>query len=116
MTGWPLSVYCYKVGCHVLCLRLDIPVWQHMGHRTPATGRHRRDMTSEAPTKINFYHILSSFIKIYQKFIFYSLCYTLHSGDKDLKDNYPNFEVGLKCILMVFSYLLLCSYINENAM
>ena len=33
-----------------------------------------------------------------------------------LKDKYPNFEVGLKCILMVFPYLLLCSYINENAM
>ena len=32
-----------------------------------------------------------------------------------LKDKYPNFEVGLKCILMVFPYLLLCSYINENA-
>ena len=32
------------------------------------------------------------------------------------KDKYPNFEVGLKCILMVFPYLLLCSYINENAM
>ena len=34
----------------------------------------------------------------------------------DLKDNYPNFELGLKCILMVFPYLLLCSYKNENAM
>ena len=32
-----------------------------------------------------------------------------------LKDKYPNFEVGVKCILMVLSYLLLCSYINENA-
>ena len=31
------------------------------------------------------------------------------------KDKYPNFEVGVKCILMVLSYLLLCSYINENA-
>ena len=31
-----------------------------------------------------------------------------------LKDKYPNFQVGLKCILMVFPYLLLC-YINENA-
>ena len=29
-----------------------------------------------------------------------------------LKDKYPNFEVGLKCILMVIPYLLLCSYIN----
>ena len=35
---------------------------------------------------------------------------------KRLKDEYPNFEVGLKCILMVFTYLLLCSYINENAL
>ena len=33
-----------------------------------------------------------------------------------LKDKYRNFEVGLKCILMVFPYLPLCSYINENAM
>ena len=33
-----------------------------------------------------------------------------------LMDKYLNFEVGLKCILMVFPYLLLCSYINENAM
>ena len=37
-------------------------------------------------------------------------------SDVFLKDMYPNFEVGLKCILMVFPYLLLCSYINENAM
>ena len=29
-----------------------------------------------------------------------------------LKDKYPNFEEGLKCILMVNPYLLLCSYIN----
>ena len=29
-----------------------------------------------------------------------------------LKDKYPNFEVGLKCILIVNPYLLLCSYIN----
>ena len=29
-----------------------------------------------------------------------------------LKDKYPNFEVGLKCILMVNPYLLLCSYIT----
>ena len=33
-----------------------------------------------------------------------------------IKDKYPNFEVGLKCIFMVFPYLLLCSYINENAL
>ena len=29
-----------------------------------------------------------------------------------LKDKYPNFEVGLKCILMVNPYLLVCSYIK----
>ena len=29
-----------------------------------------------------------------------------------LKDMYPNFEVGLKCILMVNPYLLVCSYIK----
>ena len=33
-----------------------------------------------------------------------------------LKDNNPNFEVGLECILMMFPYLPLCSYINENAL
>ena len=33
-----------------------------------------------------------------------------------LKEKYPNFEVGLKCIIMVFPYLLLCSYMKENAM
>ena len=27
-----------------------------------------------------------------------------------LKDKYPNFEVGIKCILMMFPYLLLCSF------
>ena len=30
----------------------------------------------------------------------------------DLKDKYPNFEVGLKCILMVNPYLLVCTYIK----
>ena len=34
----------------------------------------------------------------------------------NLKDKYPNIEVGLKCILMVFPYLLLCSYIIEIKM
>ena len=29
-----------------------------------------------------------------------------------LKDKYRNFEVGLKCILMVNPYLLVCSYIK----
>ena len=29
-----------------------------------------------------------------------------------LKDKYPNFEVGLKCILMVNPYLLVCPYIK----
>ena len=38
----------------------------------------------------------------------------MHVSTHTLKDEYPNFEVGLKCILMVFPYLLLCSYINEN--
>ena len=33
-----------------------------------------------------------------------------------VKGKYPNFEVGLKCILMVVLYLLLCSYLNENRM
>ena len=33
-------------------------------------------------------------------------------GLSTLKDKYPNFEVGLKCILMVNPYLLVCSYIK----
>ena len=33
---------------------------------------------------------------------------SLHSST--LKDKYPNFEVGLKCILTVNPYLLVCSY------
>ena len=43
----PVSVYCDVVGCHVLCLRHDIPVWQHIGQSTTATSRHRRDITSD---------------------------------------------------------------------
>ena len=30
-TDGPVSVYCDGVGCHVLCLRHGIPVWQHIG-------------------------------------------------------------------------------------
>ena len=33
-------------------------------------------------------------------------------SQRDLKDKYPNFEVALKCILMVNPYLLVCSYIR----
>ena len=43
----PVSVYCDGVGCHVLCLRHGIPVWQHIGENTTATSRHRRDMISD---------------------------------------------------------------------
>ena len=43
----PVSVYCDGVGCHVLCLRHGISVWQHIGQSTTATSRHRRDMTSD---------------------------------------------------------------------
>ena len=31
---------------------------------------------------------------------------------RSLKDKYPNFKVGLKCILTVNPYLLVCSYIK----
>ena len=37
----PVSVYCDGVGCHVLCLRHGIPMWQHIGQSTIATSRHR---------------------------------------------------------------------------
>ena len=43
----PMSVYCDGVGCHVLCLRHGIPVWQHIGKSTTATSRHHHDMTSD---------------------------------------------------------------------
>ena len=33
-----------------------------------------------------------------------------------LQNKYPNYEVGLKCILMVFPYSLLSSYMNGNKM
>ena len=37
---------------------------------------------------------------------------TLSEEASILKDKYPNFEVGLKCILTVNPYLLVCSYIK----
>ena len=40
------SLYCDGVGCRVLCLRHDIPMWQHISQSTTATSRHRRDMAS----------------------------------------------------------------------
>ena len=43
----PVSVYCDCVGCHVLCLRHGISVWQHIGQSTTATSRHRHYMTSD---------------------------------------------------------------------
>ena len=43
----PVSVNCDGVGCHVLCLQQDIPVWQYIDQSTTATNRHRRDMTSD---------------------------------------------------------------------
>ena len=42
-----VSVYCDGMGCHVLRLRHDISVWQHIGKSITATSRHRRDMTSD---------------------------------------------------------------------
>ena len=33
----PMSVYCDGVGCHVLCLRHGIPVWQRIGQSITAT-------------------------------------------------------------------------------
>ena len=42
-----VSVYCDGVGCHVLCLRHGISVWQHIGQNTTTASKHRRDMTSD---------------------------------------------------------------------
>ena len=49
----PVCVYCDGVGCHVLCLRHGIPVWQHIGQSTTATNRHCRDMTSDVKVTFN---------------------------------------------------------------
>ena len=46
----PVSVYCDGVGCHALCLRHGISVWQHI---TTATSRHCRDMTSDVKEILN---------------------------------------------------------------
>ena len=43
----PVSVYCDREGCHVLCMRHGIPVWQHIGQSTTTTSRYHRDMTSD---------------------------------------------------------------------
>ena len=42
-----MSVYCEGVGCHVLCLRHGLPVWQHIGQSTTARSRQCREMTSD---------------------------------------------------------------------
>ena len=50
----PVSVYCDGVGCHVLCLRHGIPVWQHIVQSTTATSRYRirSDITSDVLSNI----------------------------------------------------------------
>ena len=48
-----VSVYCDGVGCYVLCLRHDIPVWQHNGQSTTATSRHCSDMSSDIKAMLN---------------------------------------------------------------
>ena len=48
--------------------------------------------------------VLQSMMEIY--------AYTKMAVIDLLKDKYPNFEVGLKCILTVNPYLLVCSYIK----
>ena len=40
----PVSVYCDGVGCHVLCLRHGILMWQHIGQSATVTSRHHRDI------------------------------------------------------------------------
>ena len=44
---FPVGSHGMTEGCHVLCLRHGISVWQHIGQSTIATSRHRRDMTSD---------------------------------------------------------------------
>ena len=51
MPGQPhVCVLCWD-GCPVLCLRYDIPMWQHIVQSTTATKQatsmHSRDMTSD---------------------------------------------------------------------
>ena len=43
----PVSVHCDGVGCHVLCLRHGIPVWQHIGQITTATSIHPGNTTPD---------------------------------------------------------------------
>ena len=50
----PVSVYCDRVGCRVLCLRHDIPVWQHTSQSTTATNRQRDGLTSDV--KATLFH------------------------------------------------------------
>ena len=49
----PVSVYCDGVGCHVLCLRHGIPLWQHIGQSTTAISMNRCDMTSDVKVTLN---------------------------------------------------------------
>ena len=47
MTGLHVSVYCDRVGYHVLCLSHGFPVWQQIDQNYTATSRHRRNMFSD---------------------------------------------------------------------
>ena len=65
--------------------------------------------------------ILFIYGKLYEDINTYSFSIGLpilfiYGKDPNLKDKYPNFEVGLKCILMVIPYLILYSYIKEDAL
>ena len=51
----PVSIYCDRIGCHVLCLRNGIPVWLHFGQSTTATSRQAiwSQMLKRCQTPIN---------------------------------------------------------------
>ena len=74
------------------------------------------DLTSPTRNQIPDIHIAVSIVYDTLKIFFehscsYCLILHLHCG-MELKDKYPNFEVGLKCILMANLYLLVCTYIK----
>ena len=56
--------YCDGVGCHALCLRHGIPVWQHNCQSITATSRHRRDTTSKFNLKNNVKPLQSNVLSL----------------------------------------------------
>ena len=56
----PVSVYCDRLGCRVLCLRHGISVWQHIGQSTTATIWPQMFQSDVKPKQTNKQTILQS--------------------------------------------------------